>query len=278
MGRRAAPLLIDCVGMDLFRAIVLGVVQGLTEFLPVSSSGHLVLADYYLFGGQALPLWVDIASNTGTFLAALLLMRREIAQALTGFFAGLARREARESEGWKLALLILVASLPALVVGLALKDVFERINNPVFVSFGLLLTGVILWTTPAGGRKDTARRIAYKDAFLGGLAQSLAILPGVSRSGSTIAAFLHLGLSPVMAAKLSFLMYSVASFGVMLLGLKDGLPDGVDAAPVLAMIAAAFVSGYLAMLWLFGILRRGQFRWFAPYVWALAAWTRFTLR
>ena len=264
--------------MDLFRAIVLGVVQGLTEFLPVSSSGHLVLADYYLFGGQALPLWVDIASNTGTFLAALLLMRREIAQALTGFFTGLMRQESRKHEGWKLALLIGVASLPALVVGLALKGVFESINNPVFVSFGLFLTGWILWTTPRGGARDTVRHVTYKDAFLGGLAQSLAILPGVSRSGSTIAAFLHLGLSPVLAAKMSFLMYSVASFGVMLVGLKDGVPDGVQLGPVLAMIAAAFASGYLAMVWLFGILRRGQFRWFAPYVWLLAAWTLFTLR
>ncbi|WP_457631564.1 undecaprenyl-diphosphate phosphatase [Oceanithermus sp.] len=264
--------------MDLARAIVLGIVQGLTEFLPVSSSGHLVLADYYLFGGQALPLWVDIASNTGTFLAALVLMRREIAQALGGFAAGLFSAEARKSEGWRLALLIGVASLPALVVGLALKGVFERINNPVFVSFGLLLTGLILWTTPPGGSKSTPARVSFKDAFLGGLAQSLAILPGVSRSGSTISAFLHLGLSPVLAAKLSFLMYSVASFGVMLLGLKDGLPDGVQAAPLVAMIAAAFASGYLAMIWLFGVLKRGQFRWFAPYVWALAALTLFTLR
>ncbi len=264
--------------MDLFRAVVLGIVQGLTEFLPVSSSGHLVLADYYLFGGQALPLWVDIATNTGTFLAALVLMRREIAQALTGFFTGLVSAEARRGEGWRLALLILLASLPALVVGLALKGVFESINNPAFVSFGLFLTGLILWTTPRGGVKDAVQRVTFKDAFLGGLAQSLAILPGVSRSGSTIAAFLHLGLSPVLAAKLSFLMYSVASFGVMLLGLKDGLPDGVDARPLLAMIAAAFVSGYLAMIWLFGILKRGQFRWFAPYVWALAALTLWTLR
>ncbi len=264
--------------MDLLRAVVLGIVQGLTEFLPVSSSGHLVLADYYLFGGQALPLWVDIATNTGTFLAALVLMRREIGQALTGFFTGLVSAEARRSEGWRLALLILAASLPALVVGLALKGVFEHINNPFFVSFGLALTGLILWTTPQGGEKDTPERVSFKDAFLGGLAQSLAILPGVSRSGSTIAAFLHLGLSPVLAAKLSFLMYSVASFGVMLLGLKDGLPDGVQVGPVLAMIVAAFASGYLAMLWLFGILRRGQFRWFAPYVWGLAAWTLFTLK
>ena len=264
--------------MDFWHAIVLGVVQGLTEFLPVSSSGHLVLADYYLFGGKALPLWVDIASNTGTFLAALLLMRREVALALTGFFGGLFYPAARRGEGWRLALLIIVASLPALVVGLALKGVFERINNPVFVSFGLLLTGVILWTTPRGGNKDTPARVTYADALWGGLAQSLAILPGVSRSGSTIAAFLHLGLSPVLAAKLSFLMYSVASFGVMLLGLKDGLPQGVEAGPLLAMIAAAFASGYLAMLWLFGVLKRGQFRWFAPYVWALAALTLLTLR
>ena len=253
-------------GVDLFRAIVLGVVQGLTEFLPVSSSGHLVLADRFLFGGEALPLWVDIATNTGTFLAALFLMRREIAQALSGFLAGLFSKEARKGEGWRLFWLVAVASVPAAVVGLLVKDVFEAYNRPFFVALGLLFTALVLWTTPEGGAKDRPERVGYLEAFLGGLAQAVAIWPGVSRSGTTISAFLRLGLAPDLAARLSFLMYAAASLGVLLLGLKDGLPQGVGAGPVAAMAAAAFLSGYLAMLLLFGVLRAGKFRLFAPYV------------
>ena len=253
-------------GVDVFRAIVLGVVQGFTEFLPVSSSGHLVLADRFLFGGQALPLWVDIATNTGTFLAALVLMRREVARALGGFFAGLFSQEARASEGWRLFWLVAVASVPAAAVGLLVKDVFETFNRPFFVALGLLFTALVLWTTPGGGEKDRPGQVSYLEALLGGLAQAVAIWPGVSRSGTTISAFLRLGLAPEFAARLSFLMYAAASLGVLLLGLKEGLPEGVQAGPVAAMVAAAFLSGYLAMVFLFGVLRAGKFRLFAPYV------------
>jgi len=256
--------------MDVFHATVLGLVQGLTEFLPISSSGHLVLADRLLFGGEALPLWVDIASNTGTFLAALLLMRHEIMAAVTGFFSGLGSRKARGEPGWKLFWLVVTASVPAAAVGLLVKDVFEAINRPLFVGLGLFFTALVLWTTPRGGTAATPERVGYREAFLAGLAQALAIWPGVSRSGTTISAFLRLGVAPEFAARLSFLMYTAASLGVLLLGLKDGLPTGVEPSPVLAMVGAAFVSGYAAMLLLFGVLRAGKFRLFAPYVAAVA--------
>ena len=253
-------------GMDTLHAVILGIVQGLTEFLPVSSSGHLVLAERFLFGGQQLPLWVDMASNTGTFLAALIYLRREVMEALAGFFGGLASTEGRRRPGWRLFWLVVVASLPAAAVGLLIKDYFEQFNTPFFVALGLLFTALVLWTTPPGGDKEGPERVSYGAAFLGGLAQALAIWPGVSRSGTTISAFLRLGLAPDFAARLSFLMYAAASLGVLLLGLKDGLPEGVAPGPVAAMVAAAFVSGHLAMVLLFGMLRAGKFRLFAPYV------------
>jgi len=256
--------------VDVFHAAILGVVQGLTEFLPVSSSGHLVLAHRFLFGGEALPLWVDIASNTGTFLAAVILMRREIGDALFGFLAGIFSKDARKAPGWRLFWLVVVASIPAAVVGLLIKDLFEVINRPFFVALGLFFTALVLWTTPRGGPKDRPEQVTFGEAFLGGLAQAIAIWPGVSRSGTTISAYLRLGLSPEFAAKLSFLMYAAASFGVLVLGLKDGLPREVEPAPVLAMVTSAFISGYLAMLVLFGILKAGKFRLFAPYVAAVA--------
>jgi len=200
-------------------------------------------------------------------------MRHEIKSALGAFFAGLFSKEARRSPGWRLFWLVVVASLPAAVVGLLVKDHFELVNRPFFVALGLLFTALVLWTTPPGGDKDAPEKVSFKDALLGGLAQALAIWPGVSRSGTTISAYLRLGLSPEFAARLSFLMYAAASFGVLLLGLKDGLPPGVEPAPVLAMVAAAFASGYAAMLLLFGVLRAGKFRLFAPYVALLAVFT-----
>lgn len=259
--------------MDVFQAIILGIVQGLTEFLPVSSSGHLVLADRFLFGGQQLPLWVDIATNTGTFLAALVVMRREVAEALTGFFGGLFDPAARKGAGWRLAWLVIVASIPAAVVGLLVKDIFETFNTPFFVSLGLLFTAFVLWTTPQGGSKHTPHAVGYLDAILAGLAQALAIYPGVSRSGTTISALMRLGVNPGFAARLSFLMYAAASLGVTLLGIKDGLPPGISPAPLASMVIASFVSGYLAMLALFGILKAGRFRIFAPYVLLVAILT-----
>jgi len=250
-------------GVDVWHAAVLGIVQGLTEFLPVSSSGHLVLAHRFLFGGEALPLWVDIASNTGTFLAAVILMRREILTAISGFIRGLLSPLARKDPGWRLFWLVVVASIPAAIVGLLIKDQFEAINRPFYVALGLFFTALVLWTTPPGGSKDRPEKVSFWDAFLGGLAQAIAIWPGVSRSGTTISAYMRLGLSPEFAARLSFLMYAAASFGVLLLGLKDGLPQ---AAPVFAMVAASFLSGYIAMILLFGVLKAGKFRLFAPYV------------
>ena len=133
--------------MDLYQAIILGIVQGLTEFLPVSSSGHLVLANYY-FGwgaaGESLPLEVDIFTNTGTFLAVLFVLRKDVWLALSGFLRGLRSAEARQEEGWRLALLVIAGSIPTAIIGLSLEPIFEALNRPFYVSIALILTGVLL--------------------------------------------------------------------------------------------------------------------------------------
>ena len=183
--------------MTPLQAIVLGVVQGLTEFLPVSSSGHLVLANYYLGWGESLPLYVDIATNTGTLLAVLLFLWRDVTRAVSGFVAGLGSARGREQEGWALALRVLVASVPTVVIGIGLRTVFERLNAPVPVSFALIATGLVLWFAPRSGPKTEARRLSYVDALIAGVAQGLAVVPGVSRSGATIAALLARGRPPI---------------------------------------------------------------------------------
>ncbi len=259
--------------MTTFQAIVLGVVQGLTEFLPVSSSGHLVLVHYFLGWGDSLGLYVDIATNTGTLLAVLLYLRRDVAMAFGGFVHGLVSAEARRGEGWRLALLVLVASVPTAVIGLLLKNVFERLNAPLPVSFALILTGFILWFAPRSGPKHSVQHVTFLDAVIGGIVQGLAVVPGISRSGSTIATMLGRGLDQGLAPRLSFLMYLVASFGVLILGIDEFRAAEVGIGPLLAMTVASFVTGYLALGLLFSLLRHGRFRLFAPYLWAVAGIT-----
>src|SRR5690625_2351071 len=193
--------------MSILQAIVLGIVQGLTEFLPVSSSGHLVLANYYLGWGDSLELWVDIATNTGTLLAVLLFLWRDVAKAFLGFFRGLTSAEGRRSEGWRLALLVIVGSIPTAIFGLALRGVFHELNRPVPVAIALIVTGFILWFAPRSGPKHEVRSVTFKDALVAGTVQGLAVIPGISRSGSTIAALLARGVDKELAPKLSFLLY-----------------------------------------------------------------------
>ena len=259
--------------MTLFQAIVLGIVQGLTEFLPVSSSGHLVLANYY-FGfsseGESLELAVDIATNTGTFLAVLLVLRRDVWKALSGFLQGLVSAEARKSEGWRLALLVIVGSIPTAIIILGLRSIFETLNKPLYVSFALIATGLILWFAPKSGPKERARELTWTDALIAGISQGLAGIPGVSRSGTTISVLLWRGTNADLAARFSFLMYLVASFGVAILGAADVREAGLELVPIIGMTVASFVTGYVALVWLFSLLRKGQFKWFAPYLWIVA--------
>lgn len=256
--------------MTLMQAIILGIVQGLTEFLPVSSSGHLVLASYYLGWWEKLPLYVDIATNTGTFLAVLVAMRKDVWQALSGFFSGLTSATARQQEGWRMALLVILGSIPTILIGLGLKTVFEELNQPLYVSLALMLTGLILWFTPKSGLKRNALSLSWLDATIGGIAQGLAVVPGISRSGSTISTMLWRGASSDLAPRFSFLMYLIVSLGVAILGIREVQEEGLEVAPLLGMIVASFITGYIALLWLFSVLRKGQFRWFAPYLWVVA--------
>lgn len=259
--------------MDLVQAIIFGIVQGLTEFLPVSSSGHLVLTQYYLGWGENLPEIVAFATNTGTLLAVLVYQRKDVGFALSGFFGGLASAEVRRGEGWRLALLVLVGSIPTGIIGLAVRPVFESLNTPLLVSFALIITGVILWVAPRGGPKHSARDLSFADALIAGLAQGIAIFPGLSRSGTTIAVLLWRGASAEMAPRLSFLMYLVVSVGVALLSLDEVLSAQLDWTSLLALVAASFVVGYFALIVLFGLLRRGRFRVFSPYLWVVALLT-----
>ncbi len=259
--------------MTVLQAVVLGAVQGLTEFLPVSSSGHLVLVHYFLGWGDQLPLWVDVATNTGTLLAVVFYLWRDVSSAVGGFFAGLASSQARSRPGWRLALLVLAGSVPTAVIGLALRGVFERLNAPLPVAIALAVTGLVLWLAPTSGPKREPRDLTFADALVAGVVQGVAVIPGISRSGSTIATLLARGADKELAPRVSFLLYLVASLGVAALGFRDVRDAAVPLAPLLAMVAASFAVGYLALVSVFAVLRRGRFRAFAPYLWAVSAVT-----
>lgn len=259
--------------MNALQAMVLGAVQGLTEFLPVSSSGHLVLVNFFLGWGDSLPLWVDIATNTGTLLAVLVYLWRDVASAVAGFAAGLASREARTRPGWRLAILVLVGSVPTAAIGLGLRGVFEHLNAPLPVAIALAVTGLILWFAPRSGPKHTPEQLTFLDAFVAGVVQGIAVIPGISRSGSTIAALLARGADKELAPRISFLLYLVVSTGVALLGVEEVRSAGVEVLPLVLMTASSFVVGYVALRLVFALLRRGQFRVFSPYLWAVSALT-----
>lgn len=262
--------------MGVLEAIVLGVVQGLTEFLPISSSGHLVLASYWLglrTEGASLELAVTIATNTGTFLAVLVALWRDVIAAVTGFARGLVSPAARSEPGWRMAWLVIIGSVPTAVIGLGLRGGFERLNAPLPASIALVVTGVILWTAPRNGRRVGPNQLGWRDALFMGFAQGLAVVPGISRSGTTIASLLWRDVDAATAARLSFLLYLVASAGVAAIGVAEVSEAAISWRAVAWMTLASFVTGWLALLWLFRLLARGAFRWFAPYLWLVAGVT-----
>lgn len=241
---------------------MLGLVQGLTEFFPVSSSGHLVMVQSLLGVRAEGGLVFEIAVHVATLAAILVYYRRRIGGLVVGVLAG--DRPSLDYAGK-----LIVGTLPAVAFGLLGKDFVERqFANPALVGVALLVTGFVVFSTRWTAGTATLGAPTWAMALLIGCAQAFAILPGISRSGSTVSAALALGLAPGPAAEFSFLLGIVAIAGAAVLM----LPDLSAASPeVLGAVAvgsgAALVSG-LAALWLFvRMLRSGTFQWFAVWAW-----------
>jgi undecaprenyl-diphosphatase len=299
--------------LSVFEAVLLGVVQGLTEFFPVSSSGHLVIAGSLL--GLAVPgILFEVAVHVATLLSVVIVYRARLLELVYGAF-GRAR-----SSSWPYILKLALASVPAVVVGFVLKDWFEaRFDDPVFAGTMILVTGSFVWssrwargianpwpydwlpllvaaalTVRAGtlvpflavlgieallfavarltGPRQMHAEPTWGGALLIGLAQALAILPGVSRSGSTVLTGLWGRIDPVKAAEFSFLMSIPAIAGAAVLMLPDiGLVrDQIGVVPLVAGGIAAGLSGILAITVFVALLRRQNFHVFAYYCWGAA--------
>ena len=270
--------------METFEALILGLLQGLTEYLPVSSSGHLAIGSHILGIEAEENLMFTVAVHVATVLSTLVVLGGEIIRLVRGTFSpfnagasGLARLNADQ----RYMLNILVSMIPIFVVGIFFKDTVERIFGQ-----GLLVVGCCLLVT-AGllaysyyGKPRQKESISLVDAFIIGVAQAVAVLPGLSRSGSTIATGLILGNNKAHMAQFSFLMVIPPILGEALLDTIKAAKEGFSAAfgdlSVMALVVgfvAAFVSGIAACKWMIGIVRRGKLIYFAYYCVAVGAVT-----
>ncbi|MCH7575043.1 MAG: undecaprenyl-diphosphate phosphatase [Candidatus Marinimicrobia bacterium] len=243
---------------SILDALLLGLLQGATEFLPVSSSAHLVIAQY-LLGIDSPGLVLEVALHMGTLLSVLIYFRKDIWSLAAGTFRpGEPGVSSRQEVG-----LIFIATVPAVVAALVFKDAIDAAFDSLdMVGWMLLVTTAVLISSrwAHGGTAGVTAKVA----LILGLAQALAIMPGISRSGMTIVAGLWLGMSGTEAARFSFLMAIPAILGAGLLSLGSGMP-GVALLPMGTGMIVSALAGYVVIAWLMDILRRGRLYFFGGY-------------
>lgn len=248
--------------MDTLQAIILGVVQGLTEFLPVSSSGHLQLANE-LLGTNLDPennLTFSLTLHAATVLSTIVILWSEIWRLIKGLFS----RTFTPEQAYVLK--IVISMMPVGIVGLFFKDYIEAAFSSIAVVGCMLLLTSILLSFAYHAKPRQKQDISYRDAFIIGLAQAVAVMPGLSRSGSTIATGLLLGNNKQSVAQFSFLMVLPPILGNALLDvLKGDFGGSVETVPLIAGFVAAFITGCIACKWMINIVKRGKLIWFAVY-------------
>ncbi|PIF01105.1 MAG: UDP-diphosphatase [Maribacter sp.] len=249
--------------METFDAIILGFIQGLTEFLPVSSSGHLELGKAIL-GDHSVPeesLLFTVVLHFATALSTIVVFRKDVWEIIKGLF------QFKWNEETRFSLKIMISMLPAVLIGLFFEKQLETLfdGNVRFVGFMLLVTAVLLYF--ADKAKDTDKKVSYKNAFIVGVSQAIAMLPGISRSGATISTSVLLGVDKTKAARFSFLMVIPLIFGKMGKDIMTGELN-FESENTFAMGAgfiAAFIAGMLACTWMIRLVRKSKLSYFAIY-------------
>lgn len=265
--------------MNIIDAIILGILQGITEFLPVSSSGHLVVAQHFLKYQPDEHLLFDVILHLGTLVAVVLVYRHSLGNYIRSSIQMLKKSErsmwerASEDVFMREIFWILVATVPTGLIGIFFRKEFKKIFSSL-PSVGVLFafTGCLLLVTywRSGGERPISE-LGWWRALLIGVAQGVAIAPGISRSGMTIAMALLIGMRRDDAARYSFLLSIPAISGAALLELRKVQWAHMPYVSLLIGGIAAAVTGYLALIFLLRLVRKGQLAWFAPYLWVLAA-------
>ncbi len=248
---------------EILKAIILGIIQGLTEFLPVSSSGHIEL-------GQAI-LGVNYGANEEKFsvilhlataLSTIIVFRKDILEIIKGLF------QFKYNEETQFSLKIIISMIPAALVGILFEDYIESFfkGNILLVGVMLLLTGLLLFL--ADKAKNTLKSVSYSNAFVIGIAQMIAILPGISRSGATISTSVLLGVDRGKAARFSFLMVVPLILGKVAKDILDGgtiMGTGSEAIPFIAGFFAALITGVVACVWMIALVKKSKLVYFSIY-------------
>lgn len=253
--------------MEVLEAAILGIIQGLTEFLPVSSSGHLELAKCFLGDDSAAEesLLMTIVLHAATALSTIVIFRKDIAEIIRGLFAF------KNNEATQFSLKIILSMVPAAFVGLFFEDAIEQLfsRQIPLVAMMLFVTGLLLFL--ADRAKTTEKSVGWWDALLIGVAQAVAILPGISRSGATISSSVLLGIDREKAARFSFLMVVPLILGKMAKDMLDGdFADTPNLLPLTVGFAAAFFTGLLACTWMIRLVKNSQLSYFAVYCFVVA--------
>ncbi|APD07124.1 undecaprenyl-diphosphate phosphatase [Flavobacteriaceae bacterium UJ101] len=248
---------------EIIKAIIVGIIQGLTEFLPVSSSGHIELSKAILnldFGEQS--LLFTLVLHTATALSTVVIFKNQILDIISGIFKG-------EKEDINFAIKVVISMIPAVLIGLLLKDQIEALfsGNILLVGIMLLITAGLLYL--ADKAKDTQRDVSFRDSLIIGIAQGIAILPGISRSGATISTSVLLGNDRSKAATFSFLMVIPVILGAMAKDLIDEADtlslSTNEILPLIAGFIAAFIFGIIACKWMVSLVKKAKLTYFSIY-------------
>ncbi|MCT4699319.1 undecaprenyl-diphosphate phosphatase [Tenacibaculum haliotis] len=249
--------------MDLLEAIILGIIQGLTEFLPVSSSGHLELAKAIL-GDTSVPeesLTFTVVLHFATALSTLVVFKKEVAEIFKGLF------QFKWNEEMKFSLKIIISMIPAVIIGLLFEEQLESFfgGKILFVGIMLLVTAVLLLF--ADKAKNTNKEVSFNNSLLIGISQAIAMLPGISRSGATISTSVLLGIDRSKAARFSFLMVVPLIFGKIAKDLLSGDINfqSSEIVPISAGFIAAFLAGLVACNWMIALVKKSKLSYFSIY-------------
>lgn len=263
--------------------ILLGLIQGLTEFFPVSSSGHLVLAKYFLklhLPGAAFEAFLHF----GTVIAVIVLFRKEIKELVISFFDSIKKlfqgenivNVLKNNLSSKLAWFLIISTIPAAIIGYTFSSYFETLfSKPIITSFMLMITGVLLWfgnKKKSSGNKNISE-ITYKDAIIIGLAQAIAIFPGISRSGLTVIAGLSRNLNREFAAKYSFILSVPIILGASMFKIRELSSLDINIYIMLLSVLMAAIASYGAMKIFIKLLKNRKLYFFSYYLWTLSVLT-----
>ncbi|MGY4690201.1 undecaprenyl-diphosphatase UppP [Salibacterium sp. K-3] len=264
--------------MSVLEALIFGIVQGISEFLPISSTAHIIIAQF-VFGHTFSGLSFEVILHLGSIIAVVLYFRRDCVQLTKTFFRYITKRRDKDRAEFFFALYIITATIITGVLGIYLEDAFaETMKTPGFIAAALALTGVFLILIERvhdmGRRTET--EMTFLDAVIVGLAQTLAVCPGISRSGSTLIAALYAGLNRRTAVRYSFLLSVPVIAGSSVLAFEDLSAGGIASLGVLPLtiaFTASFITSWIGIVWLINFLNNGRLLYFALYCFLLAVLT-----